>query len=91
MAPGATMEPAYGMANKYITMLKLPLKNNSAILLHSGGQDSTTCLMWALKKFDEVILISFDYGQRHKVEITAARKIAKKLNLKHEVDRKSVV
>jgi len=41
--------------------------------------------MWALKKFDEVILISFDYGQRHKAEINAAKKIAKKLNLKHEV------
>lgn len=58
---------------------------SKSILLHSGGQDSTTCLAWALKKFDEVILLSFDYGQRHKAEITAAKKIAKKLNLKHEV------
>ena len=58
---------------------------NKAIILHSGGQDSTTCLMWALKKFDEVQLISFDYGQRHRAEINAAKKIAKKLNLKHEV------
>ncbi len=60
-------------------------KNNQAVILHSGGQDSTTCLMWALKKFDKVMLISFDYGQRHKTEIQAAKKIAKKLNLKHEV------
>lgn len=65
--------------------MAINVKNNSAVILHSGGQDSTTCLAWALKKFDEVTLISFDYGQRHKAEIDAAKKIAKKLKLKHEV------
>jgi len=55
----------------------------SAVILHSGGQDSTTCLAWALTKFKNIELISFDYGQRHKAEIRAAQTIAKKLNLKH--------
>lgn len=56
-----------------------------AIVLHSGGQDSTTCLAWAMKKFDHIETISFDYGQRHKVELQAAKRIAKKLNLKHTI------
>ncbi|MFC1730941.1 7-cyano-7-deazaguanine synthase QueC [candidate division KSB1 bacterium] len=55
----------------------------SAVILHSGGQDSTTCLAWALKKFKNIELISFDYGQRHSAELKAAKTIAKKLNLKH--------
>jgi len=58
--------------------------SKSAVLLHSGGQDSTTCLAWAMKKFERVYLISFDYGQRHKKEIQAAKKIATKLSLPHE-------
>ncbi|MBN2096660.1 7-cyano-7-deazaguanine synthase QueC [Candidatus Peregrinibacteria bacterium] len=55
-----------------------------AIILHSGGQDSTTCLVWALKKFRNVEIISFDYGQRHKTELKAARAIAKKLGVPHK-------
>ncbi len=62
----------------------MSVKNKEAVVLHSGGQDSTTCLAWALKKFDSVRLISFDYGQRHKTEIKAAQTIAKKLKLSHK-------
>ena len=51
-----------------------------SLLLFSGGQDSTTALAWSLKKFDEVYLISFDYGQRHIIEIKTALKIIKKIN-----------
>ena len=61
------------------------VKNNSALVLHSGGQDSTTCLAWALKKFKDVRVISFDYGQRHKRELTSAKKITDKLNLNFKV------
>ena len=57
------------------------------MVLHSGGQDSTTCLVWALKKFKKVYLISFDYGQRHKIELKAAKRIAKKLKLSHKIVR----
>ena len=48
---------------------------NRALLLFSGGQDSTTVLAWCLKKFDEVHLITFDYGQNHLIEIATAKKI----------------
>lgn len=47
-----------------------------AIVLFSGGQDSTTCLYWALTKFDRVEAIGFDYGQKHKNELDQAAKIA---------------
>lgn len=50
--------------------------NSSAIILISGGQDSATCLAWALKKFKKVYGITFDYGQRHKIELNSAKKIA---------------
>ena len=41
----------------------------SALVLFSGGQDSATCLAWALERFDQVETIGFDYGQRHRVEL----------------------
>lgn len=66
-------------------MMTKEASKNSALVLHSGGQDSTTCLAWALNKFEKVHLISFDYGQRHKRELEAAKKIAKKLNLFHKI------
>lgn len=47
-----------------------------AVLLLSGGQDSTTCLFWALSKGYEVSCIGFDYGQSHKNEINQAQRIA---------------
>lgn len=56
-----------------------------AIVLFSGGQDSTTCLAWALKKFDEVVALTIDYGQRHRAEIDQAKIIAKKTGVQHEV------
>ncbi|MDE2577437.1 MAG: 7-cyano-7-deazaguanine synthase QueC [Hyphomicrobiales bacterium] len=43
--------------------------NNGALVLFSGGQDSTTCLAWALDRYERVETIGFDYGQRHRVEL----------------------
>ncbi|MHC6527201.1 7-cyano-7-deazaguanine synthase QueC [Vibrio proteolyticus] len=56
------------------------------VVVFSGGQDSTTCLVQALKEFDEVHAITFDYGQRHKLEIEVAQKLASELGVKaHKV------
>ena len=43
--------------------------NDSALVLFSGGQDSATCLAWALDRFSHVETIGFDYGQRHRIEL----------------------
>lgn len=45
--------------------------STSALVLFSGGQDSTTCLAWALARFDRVETVGFDYGQRHCAELEA--------------------
>src|SRR5476649_2053257 len=42
---------------------------SAALVLFSGGQDSATCLAWALEGFDHVETVGFDYGQRHRVEL----------------------
>jgi 7-cyano-7-deazaguanine synthase len=45
------------------------MMNDGALVLFSGGQDSTTCLAWALQAFARVETVGFDYGQRHRVEL----------------------
>ena len=55
--------------------------NQSAVVVFSGGQDSTTCLFWAMKNFDRVEAITFNYNQRHKAEIGCAIKIAKEFDI----------
>lgn len=47
----------------------------TALVLFSGGQDSTTCLAWALQNYDHVETIGFDYGQRHLVELECRQNI----------------
>ncbi|WP_338555364.1 7-cyano-7-deazaguanine synthase QueC [Paenibacillus sp. KS-LC4] len=56
-----------------------------AVVVFSGGQDSTTCLFWALKRYDVVEAVTFNYGQRHKLELDSAAQIAQELGVKHHV------
>jgi 7-cyano-7-deazaguanine synthase len=52
---------------------------HSALVLFSGGQDSTTCLAWALSRYAKVETIGFDYGQRHAIELTVRPTLLKKM------------
>ena len=61
------------------------MKKEKAVVVFSGGQDSTTCLFWALEKFAEVVAVTFDYGQRHRFEIECAQNIAAELGVKHHI------
>lgn len=61
------------------------MKKEKAIVVFSGGQDSTTCLFWALKRFEEVIAVTFDYNQRHKAEIDCAINITQELGIVHHI------
>ena len=56
-----------------------------AIVLLSGGQDSTTCLFWAKQNFDEVFAIGFDYGQTHANELQQAAKIAREAHVDFKI------
>ena len=61
--------------------------SNKALVLLSGGQDSTTCLFWAMDRFgrDNVSALSFDYGQRHRIELECAHTIASEQVIPHKV------
>jgi 7-cyano-7-deazaguanine synthase len=53
--------------------------HRSALVLFSGGQDSATCLAWALARYERVETIAFDYGQRHRIELSARLNVLAKL------------
>jgi 7-cyano-7-deazaguanine synthase len=67
------------------------MRNEKVVVVFSGGQDSTTCLLWALERFEEVATVTFDYGQRHYHEIECAREIAEELGVSfHVLDMKLI-
>ncbi len=67
------------------------MNRNKALVVLSGGQDSTTCLYWAKKHFEEVYAISFKYGQKHELEVELARRIASKAGVPFEVKNVSFI
>jgi 7-cyano-7-deazaguanine synthase len=52
---------------------------DGALVLFSGGQDSTVCLAWALERFERVETIGFDYGQRHRVELDVRQRVRERI------------
>ncbi len=82
-------------------MHSTPAVHRHALVLFSGGQDSTTCLAWALSRFEIVETIGFDYGQRHAIELQCREPVltglrgmrsdwALRLGADHLVDLKSL-
>ena len=61
------------------------LNKKHALVIFSGGQDSTTCLGWAKNRYEKVTAISFVYGQKHSVEIEQAQIIAEKFDVPHHI------
>lgn len=55
------------------------LISDSALVMFSGGQDSTVCLAWALQRFARVETVGFDYGQRHSIELTVRARLRESL------------
>jgi 7-cyano-7-deazaguanine synthase len=56
-------------------MTERPIPEQAALVLFSGGQDSSVCLAWALERFGRVETVGFDYGQRHAVEMQARERV----------------
>jgi 7-cyano-7-deazaguanine synthase len=57
----------------------MTIGSDTALVLFSGGQDSTVCLAWALGRFSRVETVGFDYGQRHAVELTVRMTLREKM------------
>jgi|GEM_PF-4472004 len=74
-----------GMSNNIVK------KNVDCLVIFSGGQDSTTCLYWTKEKFKRIHVVTFDYGQRHKIEIESAKKIAHLAGVESHVEKKAMV
>src|SRR5882762_8332621 len=64
------------MTADHMPMTRSP---DTALVLFSGGQDSTVCLAWALERFTRVETIGFDYGQRHRVELEVRPRIRERI------------
>lgn len=62
-------------------------ENDKAVVLLSGGLDSTTCLYQALADGKKIQALSFDYGQKHKIELSYAKKITRQLGISHTIQK----
>jgi 7-cyano-7-deazaguanine synthase len=69
----------------FFTIRLSMIKRKAALVLYSGGIDSTTALYWARTSYQQVRALSFDYGQRHKVELSLAHRLTGRLRIPHTV------
>ena len=65
--------------------MSLAKRAHRVLVVFSGGQDSTTALLWAKREFSEVFAVSFDYGQAHSIELKQAARIAEQLGVSHQI------
>src|SRR5262249_12047921 len=72
-AGGAARRPTSRSASHLeragVSMTQADAMTGAALVLFSGGQDSTTCVAWALDRFERVETVGFDYGHRHRIEL----------------------
>tara|TARA_R110002051_G_scaffold97960_1_gene168062 strand:+ start:1074 stop:1733 length:660 start_codon:yes stop_codon:yes gene_type:complete len=61
------------------------MKTYKAVVIFSGGQDSTTCLHWAINRYKDVEAITFNYGQKHSIELDCSIEICKQNNIKQTI------
>ncbi len=61
------------------------MNKEKAVVIFSGGQDSTTCLFWAMERFTTVLAVSFDYNQKHRLELDCAKNICDKHGIQHHI------
>ncbi|SDS59850.1 preQ(0) biosynthesis protein QueC [Paenibacillaceae bacterium GAS479] len=73
------------MEQQQVRVNPLEKRQGKAVVVFSGGQDSTTCLFWALQRYEEVEAVTFRYGQRHELELDCATSIAAELGVKHHM------
>ena len=78
LQPGA-MDYACAMLPSVAAPSASPLDPRTALVVFSGGHDSTVCLAWALSRYARVETIGFDYGQRHKVELDCRPRVREAL------------
>jgi len=73
------------LCRKHHTRLHNDIRNSTALVLYSGGQDSTTCLIWAKQTFKNVIALSFDYQSKHSIELEQSKIICEILNIERKI------
>ena len=69
----------YATSRRFIFDNRWPLPHDRALVLFSGGQDSATCLAWALERFGHVETVGFEYGQRHGVEMACRARVLERM------------
>src|SRR5437867_7497964 len=74
-----TIAAMIAVAARSAHVVRMTEMQEPALVLFSGGQDSTTCLAWALARFASVETVGFDYGQRHRIELECRERIVVRL------------